>query len=509
MVTSTDLFDLIKTLTKSEKAYFKKHASVFIRKGGNKYVHLFNAIAGQEQYDEKKITDQFRKEKFVKQFSVAKNYLYNRILDTMQSYHTSLLSEVHGLMNRGEYLFEKGLYRQAGKMLRMAEKLAKKHDLHSVLITIREHQQFNHSIKKREPRSAEKNIAHSEQEVHLLNNHLSYLKLLAQTQYVYNLYGRTKNKKYLHTFKKIMQHPLMQHDSRALTFNGKRRFFDIHAVYNSVIENREKAYHFSKKIISLFDENPGKKKHAALTYAGYINNTLLFCHYLRKYREMDGYLKKLKDLEPDMRTKYQQARFFEIYTNNFLNLYNTTGRYAEAGKLLPACIKGLAVHQKKLAGLDKLLIFGNIANTFFGLREYRNCLAWINRIRNELPVTLRPDLESEIRLMNIIVHSELGNRDLIPHLVVSYYRFLRKKSLLTKPEKQMLVFLKKLSGADTETKLIREMTVLRNRIEAYSERAVDTSSYAQFFFDLVSWLESKTGKGPFAEIVHEKAKKYL
>lgn len=505
MITSTDLFDLIRTLSKSEKTYFQKHASVFIREGGNKYVQLFDAIAQQHQYDEKKIIDQFKDEKFTRQFSVAKNYLYNRLLDAMHSYHTSILSEVHGRMDRAEYLFEKGLYKQAGKMLRMAEKMARRHEMHSTLITIHEHQQFNHSIKKREPALAGKNIERSQEEIHLLNNHLEYLKLLAQTQHVYNLYGRTQNKKYLHDFKKIMQNPFLKNESQALTFNGKRRFYDIHAIYNSIIKNNEKAYRFSNKILSLFDEDPEKKKHAAIQYSGYINNTILFCHLLRRYTDIEQHLQQLQEIRPLLKTKYEEARFFEIYTNNLLNLYNTTGRFTQARKLLPGIIEELPGHEKKLADRDKLLLYGNIAYTFFGLGDYKSCLSWINKIRNGLPVNIRPDFESEVQMVNIIVHRELGHTELIPHLVVSFYRLLRKKSLLKKPEKYLLRFLKKLPEADTAPKLIREMAGLRDKIAAYSKAGAEPF----FFFDIGSWLESKIQKKEFAAIISERSKKHL
>ena len=523
MIVSTDLFDLIRSLSKTEKSYFKRNSSTFSAVmspsggqpqvgstarggGGTNYLQLFDAISAQDSYNEKELIRHFKGEKFVRQFSVAKNYLYNRILDTMQAYHSSVLSEVHGLMNRSEYLFEKGLYKQADKLLRMAEKIARKHELHSILISIYELQKFDQAIKKREPQTAEKNIGWAQEENILLNNHLAFLKLLAQTQHVYNLFGKTKNKKYLVAFKKIMSSPLLKEESRALTFNSKRRFYDIHAIYNSILGNEENAYHFSKKIISLFDLNPEKKKNAAIRYAGYISNMLLFCHYLRKYTEMDGYLQKLIDIKSLLTSKYEKARLFQIYTTNYLSLYCTTGRFDVTEKLLPSIIAELPEHEKKLAPIDKFLIFGNIAITFFGLEDYKNCLVWINKIRNELPANTRPDLDSEIMLMNIIVHNELKHEELIPHLVTSYYRFLSKKELATKPEKYLMAFLRKLPGANTETKLTHSMIQLKTQLDAYKKKEGSNPDYTPFFFDIISWLESKIRKISFSGIIQEHIK---
>ena len=502
MIISSDIYELIKSLSKAEKNYFRKHSSVFIREEGKRYMLLFNAIDGQKVYDELKLMKHFKGERFVKQFSVAKNYLYNRILAAMESYHSNPSSDAHSMMNRADFLFEKGLYRQADKMLRRGEKFAKKHELHSALIAMHYHHAFDHHVKRREPKKAEQRIAQAKKETELLNNYMQYSSLLAQTMQLYNLYGKTKNKKYIHDFNKLMKHPLLKDESGALTFNGKRRFYDIHAVYNSIIENERKAYQYSQKIISLYDSDPEKIKHNAIIYAGYINNTLLFCHSLKKFKEIESYLEKLKMISPLMKTPYQKARLFEIHTNNYLNLYNSTGRFSISKKILPDVLQEITTHQKKLAPVDKLLTYGNIANTYFGLEDYKNCIHWTNKIRNELPLNLRPDLDSEIRMLNIIAHYELGNEELIPHLVISYYHFQKKKSSLSKSEKLLLSFLKKLPAISTEEKLIDKMKTLKKQLSLIQSH----SSLLQFF-DITSWIESKIENRMFAEVVRKKTEK--
>ncbi len=505
MTVSSDLFDLIRSLSKTEKAYFKKNGTLFLREGGNKYLQLFDAIAGQTSYDEHKIRQLFKGEKFIRQISVAKNYLYNRILHTMQLFRHNAASEVYGQLDRSEFLFEKGLYRQAEKQLRIAEKLAIRHELHAALLAIRE-QKSEQFLKRRDPKGAEWEMGRSRLDIRALSNHSDYLALLAKTQQVYNQFGKTKNRKYLQEFKKIMRNPLLQNESRAITFSGKRRFYDIHAVYNSILGKEERAYHFSKKIISLFDENADKKKYAAIQYAGYLNNTLLYCHFLQRYRESRIYLEKFSGIKPLLSGKYEKARLFEIYTNNFLNLYNSTGLFEKAKKMLPVFIAELPLHAGKLADRDKLLLYGNIANTFFGLGEFKNCLAWINRTRNELPANLRPDLESEMHLLNILVHLELGHTELIPHLVNSYQRFLKSKEMITTPEKYLLAYFRKSRTEDTEAQRIGRMAELRDQLTGYIRSNRNRSSYSPPFFDMVCWLESKIEKREFSEVIRDKKK---
>ena len=85
---------------------------------------------------------------------------------------------------------------------------------------------------------------------------------------LYGLYGKTNSKKYIHDFNKLIKHPLLRDVSKAMTFNGKRRFYDIHAVYNSTVENELKAYQYSRKRIELYESHPEKIKYQAVIYAG-------------------------------------------------------------------------------------------------------------------------------------------------------------------------------------------------------------------------------------------------
>ncbi|MDQ3021512.1 MAG: hypothetical protein M3R36_13225 [Bacteroidota bacterium] len=84
MKVTDDLFQLIKSLTQSEKRFFKVYASLHHIKGDeNKYFKLFNAIDKQKIYDEELIRKQFGNEKFLKQLFVVKNYLYHTILKSL------------------------------------------------------------------------------------------------------------------------------------------------------------------------------------------------------------------------------------------------------------------------------------------------------------------------------------------------------------------------------------------------------------------------------------------
>ena len=85
---SDSLFQLIKSLNKSEKRYFSLYASRHTIGEKNNYIILFEAIDKQLEYNESLILKQFKKEAFINKFSIAKSRLYDVVLDSLTAFHS-------------------------------------------------------------------------------------------------------------------------------------------------------------------------------------------------------------------------------------------------------------------------------------------------------------------------------------------------------------------------------------------------------------------------------------
>ncbi len=77
MKPSEELFNLIKSLSKSEKRFFKLSSS--LQSGEKNYLKIFDAIDDQSVYDEHALKESFKNEKFIKHFPSEKNHLYKLI----------------------------------------------------------------------------------------------------------------------------------------------------------------------------------------------------------------------------------------------------------------------------------------------------------------------------------------------------------------------------------------------------------------------------------------------
>ena len=117
------LFELIQSLDKSEKRYFKLYFSG--DKKEQKYMHLYNAIEKATVYDERKIKSSIKDEYVSKHFAETKYYLYQLILRVLKNYRTEnsvdnlLIDKIQNI----EVLIQKALWNQAINELEKAKKI--------------------------------------------------------------------------------------------------------------------------------------------------------------------------------------------------------------------------------------------------------------------------------------------------------------------------------------------------------------------------------------------------
>src|SRR5215467_1322847 len=127
---STDaLFQLVKSLEKSEKRNFK----LYVRRNSSsdelKIVKLFDAIDKLDQYDEELL---LKKNKSIKkqQLSNIKAHLYRQILSSLRLIkdENNIDIQLHEQMDHARILFNKGLYMQSLRVLEKMKEMARSHN---------------------------------------------------------------------------------------------------------------------------------------------------------------------------------------------------------------------------------------------------------------------------------------------------------------------------------------------------------------------------------------------
>ena len=136
MKKNSNAFILIKSLTMSEKRYFKIFSERHTIGEQNKYIALFDELDRAEKEVDTDLKLKLKKLGVNPDFiSADKNYLYHLILRSLNVFHDSKTYnlEIKQSLISIEILFHKGLYHESLKLIAKAEELAKEQKLKEII----------------------------------------------------------------------------------------------------------------------------------------------------------------------------------------------------------------------------------------------------------------------------------------------------------------------------------------------------------------------------------------
>lgn len=136
MNVSGHLYQLIHTLTKSERRYFKLYAG-FNRKDSH-LLQLFDAISQNDINDDRSLKLHLADVAYLAQLDVLKVHLSQLILSVMRNFHRNSANDqiLRDLITDLNYLHNKGLYVSAAKLLKKAKVMAGEINHDTALIEI-------------------------------------------------------------------------------------------------------------------------------------------------------------------------------------------------------------------------------------------------------------------------------------------------------------------------------------------------------------------------------------
>ncbi|MBX7043995.1 MAG: hypothetical protein K1X85_13950 [Ignavibacteria bacterium] len=504
MKVTDDLFQLIKSLEQTEKRYFKVFSTMHVKGGeSNVYSRLFDAIDRQSVYDEEEIKRQFKGEKFTSQIHVAKNYLYNNILKSLRLYHSenTKLNELMDILRDVQILYDKSLYKQCRKLLDKAKKIAVRYEKHAQILAVLD---WEKTLARTSAyaETGEKQLLEYYRDykkaIEEINNINEYWRLATEVFLLRKKKGEIRNKEDLKRFNQIIKHPLMQDESSALTFLSKTFYYNTKGLYYLTNKDFQNLYLYCGKLVKHIESNEYLFKED--NYVSALYNLLLVQIELRKFGEAFKTITKLRGIESGSVT--MRARIFVTSYDTELNLYLRTGEFEKGLKLVDAIEEGLKTYKEKINKESEVLFDYNVAYLYFGKSDLDNSLKWINRIINNKELTIREDIQCFARILNIIVHYELGNYDLIEYIVKSTRRYLSSKNTLNKFELAVLSHIKKLINTKTDKEKSGIYEDWKHELESMSADFLEIKALE--YFDFISWIDSKMQGKQLAEVVRHK-----
>lgn len=501
---SDDLFHLIHSLGKAEKAYFKINTRNISENNKPFYIELFDFLEKQNSYNEERLLKRFSPI-IISRLSYNKNYLYNLILKTLHSFNESISSRLRNDLNKIEFLFEKGLYRQCAKLIRKSKSEAKKHGKQLAFIELTEFEtELMHlqSYKGKTVEDIDNEFGEIYNALDKCKNYNDYRRLSSIVFFKRIKKGFIRSKEELKLYDPFLKHPLFQSEVKAMSFQALISYYAFYSTYYFDSLDHNKAYHYSKQMLQLIEQNPHLLKEKPNRYLVALNNLITCQNMLFKFEEARNYtsiLYTLRSQFPKLSDKIECDTFIHS-----LETYMDSGNFKTGVKEMEE-FKNKLIRQKNTYFKnikDRVVVNYDFCCLHFGAEDYQKANYYLNEILNN-PSDTRRDLHCFSKILGLIIHFELNNTELLEYSIRSTYRYLLKRKRLYKFEDAILNFIRKnIFKENTYTELIEafkglHIELLKLSKNPFEKRALD-------YFDFISWLESKIEKRPFAEIIKEK-----
>lgn len=510
MKPSNELYDLIKSLTKSEKRFFKLHSA--LQSGEKNYLRIFDAIDRQKAYDEEAIKQQFAKETFIRHFPSEKNHLYKLILKALRAYHAE--SSVSGLLkqhlNNIEILFSKALYSEATKILHRAKKIARDHERYYYLFELLswEKMLIEEAFQSGNFTSdLEALIKEEDKVLEKLHNLATYHVLYAKINYVFRSDGYVRTEEEHTIVEEISDHPLIKGKNTALSSRASTICHYTQGFCYWAKQDWPTSYAKFQRAKEILDKHPLLKKDLPKRYVR-ILYYLIQCEIeLAEFGHAREHIAKLRELSTKPGFGDIDIKLL-VFSNSYLSelrLLDRIGEHAKAVKLEEPLLQGMAHLGAKVPKEYELEFYFLLSKVHFGAGNMSRSLYWLNKVLNDPEPALRQDIFTYARLFNLVVHYELGNFELLEYIVRSTQRFLSKRHRAYGVEAAMIDHIKKLARTSSpeakQTLFISLRTKLDDLMKDPNEGTVLK------YFDITAWVNSKVEDIPFTEEVKVRAKK--
>jgi hypothetical protein len=499
-----ELTRLIQSLSKSEKRYFRMITSL---QGGDKdYVKLFDVVEKLGEYNEEKIKKILKKEDFLNRLPSVKNYLYSQILKSLRMNYigSTIDSELKEMIEEITILYDKQLFKQCTKIIDKAKELAKANEqlLHLLELNLLEQKVLIEILNlDKFEKTLELSLA---EELDLLEKQKStaeYRNLYNQIVLINKKIKEARTEEEFKQFEKIIEHPLLQSFESAKTFDAKNYYYLIHLNYNHAKGDNKACLAIALKQLELLESFPQKIEEKPKMYIAALNNVLLSQIHLHSYKDFDKTLEKLRSI-PLKSANIEVNRFVSSYIFEMV-MYLDTGEFTKSAAIRDNILEGLETHHDKINAIEEITLLYNLFYSYFGTGEFSKALNIINKLLNEYQKELRYDIQSAVRILNLILHYELGNSGLLEYNAVSAYRFLYKSKRLYKLENIILNFIrKKMHNIYTPKDEVEAFVELRKEFLPLLEDPYEKKAFE--YFDYISWFDSRIEKRSFEEIVKEK-----
>jgi len=508
MKSSDDLFRLVHSLTPAEKGYFKKYTAKHVIGHTNDYMILFRALDAMPVWDDEALSNRLATSGFVHRISAVKNYLTKLLLESLRAFHSesSIERTLLELLADISFLWRRNLRSQAQKLIVRAQALAYQYEEWELALKILQWQFVGIEATALTAPMRKKFQLLTDEKLKILEwiRQTEELRALNDAVAMLNSREGMAGGNAHAELEKILAHPLLQNESSIHTYVGKLLYHNTLVIAENLRGDITRALPHVRRRVHIMQQRSDLIAEKPMVYIRGMNQYVQRCIFAGEFDEVEKALADFDSTITNLGAKlYEAARIeaFIMKTNMEILYYLNSGKLDHGSARLAEWQHGLDKYRKNMdLQLYRPMCFNIcVLLTFNG--QWSQALSWLHRTLDGGQTDIRRDIVSAAKLLEMVIHYELGNASLLEYSVRSMYRYLAKRERLGKVEQIVLRFLRKASRVISPRELRRYFVQLHHQlqlIQAPNEHTILD------LFDFQLWLESKLSNQPLTLLFHQK-----
>ncbi len=438
------LFALIQSLTKTEKRYIALQAQ--FQAGDKLYMRLFNCLEAANTLDA--ATEQTLRESFPGiQLESARKHLYYVLMKSLRQFEAEswLDAKLMNLIHDSAILFRKGLFADCFDPLDRAKRLALQHEKFAIFVlAARQELQFQH--RRQFPDLTETALLARQEKLQTAlttemarQQHTALYETLALR---YWQRGPVRSQQETNRLNDLLleEHQLLR-SQRLRSFDSQQVHLHFQSIYFQMTGNPDGSLPLFHELDELYRQHPQLWADAPIEYVQVLNDILFTLRYMEQYEPMTYFLDRLNSLVPQ--TGGVSVQIAYLVLEHQLHRALAQGQANAAVQVLQTQLTRWERERTQLPAQTQAQLALTISRVWYESGRYADALRVINRVLNHPGRDINPYLYVSCRLMHLLIHVALDNRDYIDYQIRSTGRMIKSDGRSYQTERLVLTVLKK------------------------------------------------------------------
>ncbi len=502
MADSRDLYQLIESLGRAEKRYCRVMLQAGLGRKATSCLRLFEVLAGMRTHDERAVRAAVAGEPFARHLAVTKNHLYEHLLRTLRLYDAveSRRGNIRAAIESAEVLKRRGLFDSARERLRRARAGAEEEELLAEQLEIAH---LEWELDRRDGYAAVDHEALAERRERVeavglaIGNYWDHLHVYAGASMELLLRG-PRTHAMAERLEELVGKPLGMLSPPA-TMRARNFHRETLRTYHLLTGRYDQGYAHSAESLALVESYPMDVRLERLNYLGRLHYHTVLSLRVGRYAEARRTAAKLEALQISNRALLaRRARLaFSSRLDVLMVDFDHVGIAALGSDLEEICREEEDAFTRQLRlGHQVMLAAAQFTN---GL--VHEAAETLRPVINDYRPGFRNDALCTARLLQLMIHYDMGDVELLPYVIRSNYRFLACYGGITEVDRAILRSMRRLTNLATRDDLMREFARLRDELAAIAEDAPESGLAA--VRDVLPWLESKITGRSYHELMIE------